>query len=169
VIGGLAVQIWGDARLTIDADLTISSSIDAGTAPIVELVTRHFPSRTADPFEFARTTRMILVTASNGVDVDISLGLPGYEDELFTHAVVFEFEPGKSIQVCSAEDLIIHKAIAGRPQDVRDIEGIIYRQGGKLNLSYIRYWLNQFSEILEEPAVKERFEKAWENLQNNQV
>jgi hypothetical protein len=164
VIGGLAVQIWGEARLTIDADLTISSSVDYATAPMVELITRHFRSRITDPFEFACKTRMILITASNGVDVDISLGLPGYEDDLITHSVIYELEPGKSIRLCSAEDLIIHKAIAGRQQDVRDIQGIIYRQGEKLDLLYIRSWLAQFSELLEEPAVQGRFEKAWENF-----
>ncbi|MGQ9840232.1 MAG: hypothetical protein ACUVR4_06860 [Anaerolineae bacterium] len=26
----------------------------------------------------------------------------------------------------NAEDLIIHKAIAGRPQDVRDVEGVAH-------------------------------------------
>jgi hypothetical protein len=41
VIGGLAVQIWGDARLTIDADVTISSSLEEGTAPLVKLITKH--------------------------------------------------------------------------------------------------------------------------------
>jgi hypothetical protein len=30
--------------------------------------------------------------------------------------------PEKSIRICSAEDLIIHKAVAGRPQDVADIQ-----------------------------------------------
>lgn len=42
------------------------------------------------------------------------MGLPGYEDEVMRRAVEFELEPGKAIQVRSAEDLIIHKAIAGR-------------------------------------------------------
>jgi hypothetical protein len=62
------------------------------------------------------------------VEVDISLALPGYEDELFRRAVDFEVEPGKSIRLCSAEDLVIHKAVAGRPQDVMDIEGVVLRQ-----------------------------------------
>ena len=48
VIGGLAVQEWGGARLTVDADFTIAAPL-AGSAEIVQLITAHFPSRIADP------------------------------------------------------------------------------------------------------------------------
>jgi len=75
---------------------------------------------------------MILITASNGVDVGISLKLPNYEDELFARTVEVELQSGRSIRLCYAEDLIIYKAIAGRPQDTIDIQGVIYRQEDKL-------------------------------------
>jgi len=74
---------------------------------------------------FARRHRVLLVRASNGVPLDISLGLPGYEEEVMTRAVNWELEPAKVVRLCSAEDLIIHKAVAGRPQDVRDVEGVV--------------------------------------------
>jgi predicted nucleotidyltransferase len=162
IVGGIAVQKWGDQRFTRDVDLAISTPIEEDSEPIVRLITSHFHSRTSDPFEFARQTRMILITASNGVEVDISLALPGYEDQVFARAVGFELEPGKAVRLCSAEDLIIHKAIAGRPQDVSDIQGIVYRQGEKLDLDYIREWLAQFAEVLENPEVQSRFEDAWQ-------
>jgi hypothetical protein len=162
VIGGLAVQLWGDARLTIDADLTVSSSLTEGSGPFVDLITQRFPSRIANPREFAQRNRVVLVSSSHGIDVDISLGLPGYEEEMLNRAVDFEWETGKILRVCSAEDLIIHKAIAGRPQDVNDIQGIVYQQRDKLDLSYIRLWLNQFAEILGNPAIGQRFEQAWQ-------
>ena len=31
-----------------------------------------------------------------------------------------DLAPGKAILICSAEDLIVHKAVAGRAQDIRD-------------------------------------------------
>jgi hypothetical protein len=161
VIGGLAVQFWGDVRLTIDADLTVASSLAEGSEPFVDLITGQFQSRIANPREFARRNRVVLITTSNGVDVDISLGLPGYEEEMLRRVVEFEWEPGKILHVCSAEDLVIHKAIAGRPQDVSDIQGIVYRQREKLDLAYIRSWLIQFAEILGNPAIEQRFEQAW--------
>lgn len=160
VIGAIALQKWGEPRLTRDVDITLdASSIDA--SELVRLVSKRFPSRTESPIEFARRTRMLLVRASNGIDVDIALAFPGYEDELFRRAVDYEIEGGKAIRICSAEDLVIHKAVAGRPQDVSDIQGIVDRQGEHLDTANIRHWLKAFSESLNDPGILDRFEKAW--------
>ena len=161
IIGGIAVHTWGDQRFTQDVDLTVAAPLEEGSEPLVQLITAHFPSRADNPFELARHSRMILVTASNDVDVDISLALPGYEDEVFNRAVSHELETGKKIRLCSPEDLIIHKAVAGRPQDLIDIQGIIYRQRDKLELSHIRKWLSQFANILGNPEIQAHFEDAW--------
>ncbi len=165
VIGGLAVQEWGGARLTVDADFTIAAPLE-GSAEIVQLITTHFPSRISDPQVMAQRARMILVRASNGVEVDISLGLPGYEDELFRRAVEIEVDADKYVRVCSAEDLIIHKAVAGRPQDIVDIESVVLRQGKRLNVVYIRRWLGEFSELLTNPDILEHFEQAYRKLRS---
>lgn len=161
IIGGIAVQKWGEPRFTRDIDLSVAYPLATGSAEFVRLITAHFPSRSADPVAFARTTRMLLVTASNGVDVDISLALPGYEDDLFARAVDYEVAPGKSVRLCSAEDLIVHKAVAGRPQDLHDIQGVVLRQGVKLDVTYVRRWLKEFANVLGNPDVIERFEAAW--------
>ncbi len=166
VIGGVAVQKWGDQRFTQDVDISIATSLEESPQKLVRLITDHFPSRKLNPFEFARQTRMVLITASNGVDVDIALALPGYEGQMLERAIEYELEAGKNIQLCTAEDLIIHKAVAGRPQDVIDIQGIIYRQGDELDLSYIRDWLKQFTDVLGEPEVLARFEEAWQCYKN---
>ena len=165
VIGGLAVQEWGGARLTIDADFTIAAPLE-GSADIVQLITSQFPSRITDSQGLAQRARMILVKASNGVEVDISLGLPGYEDELFRRAVEIEVDTGKYVRVCSAEDLIIHKAVAGRPQDIVDIESVVLRQGQRLNAAYIRRWLGEFGDLLANPDILDRFEQAYRKLKS---
>ena len=160
VIGGLAVQEWGNTRLTVDADLTISAPLEDATK-LVQLITEHFSSRISDPQAMAQRTRMILVRTGDNVDVDISLALPGYEDELFRRAIDLEIEPGKTVRLCSAEDLIIHKAVAGRPQDIADIEGVVSRQGRHLDAGYIRRWLNEFADVLADSEIVERFERAF--------
>ena len=99
--------------------------------------------------------------------MDISLGLPGYEDEVIKRVAQIELEAGKRINICSAEDLIIYKAAAGRPQDIRDIESIVYRQGTTLDVTYIRQWLAEISDITSKPELIELFEGPWESYQNN--
>lgn len=159
VIGGLAVSRWGQVRFTADADLTVAAPVEKNV-DIVRLLTNHFSSRAADPIGMAAKTRMVLLTATNGVKVDVSLALPGYEDEVIRRAQHLTMGDGRRIPVCSAEDLIIHKAVAGRVQDMLDIHGVIQRQRGKLDTGYIRHWLGIFAEALENEDVVERFERA---------
>lgn len=118
--------------------------------------------------QFARKSRVILVKASNDTPLDISLGLPGYEDQVVERAVAYELAPGKQVQICSPEDLIIHKAVASRPQDIRDIEGIIFRQKNHLDATYIRQWLTIFAELLENPEIPQAFERPWKQIVNRQ-
>ncbi|HHS96997.1 MAG TPA: hypothetical protein ENK08_03735 [Chloroflexi bacterium] len=163
VMGGLAVQRWGEPRFTLDVDVTAMLPVDDPT-PILRKIVAHFPPRLADAVEFARRHRVLLVRASNGVPLDISLGLPGYEEEVIARAVDWELEPGKVVRLCSPEDLIIHKAVAGRAQDLRDIEGIVYRQGTSLDAEYVRRWLEAFAEVLAQPDLPQRFEEPWQRM-----
>jgi hypothetical protein len=163
IIGGLAVQHWGEPRFTQDVDLTVTAP-PTGLAEFVQKIVDRFPSRVEDAITFARRNRVVLVRAGNGCPVDISLALPGYEDEVMRRAVDYELEPGKVVNLCSAEDLIIHKAVAGRPQDVRDIEGIVYRQRDALDVSYIRRWLRDFADVLANPEIPQHFERPWRKI-----
>jgi hypothetical protein len=163
IIGGLAAQYWGEPRLTVDVDVTVAAPPDDPES-LVQAIVAHFQPRIEDPIAFARRSRVVLVRASNGCPVDISLALPGYEDEMMRHAVDYELEPGKVVKLCSAEDLVIHKAVAGRPRDLHDIEGVVYRQQNTLDADYIRRWLSEFAAVLEEPSLPERFERPWRRV-----
>ena len=156
VIGGIALQFWGEPRFTHDLDLTVQDKLDL--AELVKAVTEAFGSRVPDPFQFARDTRMLLLNIED-VDVDVAIALRGYEEALFERSQPYEVEPGKHIRICSAEDLIIHKALAGRPQDLADIHSVIYRQRD-LDVQYIRSWLGEFSNALGDSGILERFERA---------
>ncbi len=164
VIGGLAVQWWGEPRVTKDVGLTVVAPLEQPSSVFVQQVLDRFPPRIENALDFARRSRVILITASNGCPVDISMGLPGYEEEVMQRAVEFELEPGKPVRICSAEDLIIHKAIAGRPQDVRDIEGVVYRQRDGLDVTIIRHWLQAFAGLLDDSEIVKRFERPWRHI-----
>ena len=55
---------------------------------------------------------------------------------------------------------IVHKSVAGRPQDIADIKGIVNRQRPKLDLAYVRHWLATFAEIKDDPDLGRPFEDA---------
>ena len=163
IIGGTALPRWGEPRFTKDVDLVVMAPLKDGIDKFAQSLLECFPSRVANPLAFARQNRMILIRASNLCDVDISLGLPGYEHEVMRRAVDYDLEAGKSVHICSAEDLIIHKCVSGRPQDISDVNGVLLRQSNKLDVPYIRKWLRAFAEITE-PEVLERFEGAWRSI-----
>jgi len=54
--------------------------------------------------------------------------------------------------------------MAGRPQDLTDIESVIIRQKGKLDVEYIRQWLDKFSHLLQMKDISERFEEPWKRF-----
>ncbi len=86
------------------------------------LINKFIP-RIHDTNEFVLRTRVLPVIASNGCEIDFSFGVPGYEESMLARSVSFEPAKGIQIRICSAEDLIIHKAVAGRPHDLQDIVG----------------------------------------------
>ena len=164
VIGILAVQYWAEPRYTQDVDLTVSAPF-AGLTEFIGQILDYFSPRLENALEFARLNRVVLVKSSNGYPLDIALGLPRYEGEAIRRAVDINLAPGTAIRVCSAEDLIIQKTIAGRAQDIRDIEGIVYRQGAALDSAYIRQWLLEFMELLVRPEISDLFEAPWRKIQ----
>lgn len=160
IIGGTAVQIWGEPRFTKDLDLTVLAPIESFSETIELLLTRLTP-RIEDALSFALRSRVLLVQTPSGYPLDISFGLPGYEEEVISRAVEQEIAPGRKVCFCSAEDLLIHKLTAGRVQDVIDAQNIIARQRGQLDAAYIRSWLKIFSDLLETDDIIDRFEQAW--------
>jgi len=162
IIGGIAVQHWGEPRFTRDIDVTILVNVGEEERVINKIFSKFAP-RIQNALEIALKHRVCLVKSSDGYEIDISLGIPGYEEELIKRAVMCDLKVCK-VNICSAEDLIIHKAVAGRPQDCADIKGIILRRGDLLDVDYIRSWLTQFSLALEEKEVLERFERPWREI-----
>jgi hypothetical protein len=50
-----------------------------------------------------------------------------------------------------AEDLLVHKVFAGRERDWADVDGILIRQRGHLNLALVHEELGPLLDLKEEP------------------
>lgn len=159
IIGGLALQHWGEPRLTRDVDITVLVSPEELEA-FVDAVLAHFQPRISDARDFALRHRVLLIQAQDGVPIDISLGIPGYEEEALVRAVEVEFPGVGKLRLIGPEDLIIHKCVAGRPRDVEDVEGILLRQRLQLDIDLIRNWLEAFRPVVDTHDPLELFEAA---------
>jgi hypothetical protein len=120
-IGGIALQRWGQPRLTVDVDLTLLTGFGGEERYVDELLAAYSP-RLPDARNFALKNRVLLLKSAEGIAINIALGAIPFEIEAVNRASRFEFLPGLSLLTCSAEDSVIFKAFAGRPQDWADIE-----------------------------------------------
>jgi hypothetical protein len=127
VIGGIAVQRWGEPRLTRDVDVTLLTGL-GGEELYVDEILKHFASRIPEAREFALMRRVMLLKSADGTDIDLALGGLPFEENAVGRASGFEFYPGMTLRTCSAEDLMVMKAFAAREQDWGDVKGIIARQ-----------------------------------------
>ena len=151
-IGGLAVQRWGEPRATIDVDVTLLSGF-GGEEPFILSLLDRYAGRVDDAAGFARRNRVLLLRSASGVGIDIALGGLPFEESLVARASRFTFPGDVSLLTCSAEDLVVLKAFAARGRDWVDIEGIILRQAGALDWTYIDEQLGPLAELKESPEI----------------
>jgi len=151
-IGGIAVQRWGQPRVTLDVDLTLLTGFGNEDRFIDKLLTTYSP-RIQNAAEFARRRRVLLLVAPSGTGIDISLGALPFEENVVQRATSFTYPPGIDLRTCSAEDLIVLKLFASRAIDIRDAEMVAARQKGMLDWRYIEDQLRPLVELKEAPEI----------------
>ena len=104
----------------------------------------------------------MLVQTAQGIPIDISLGGLPYEGRVIERSSAFGIAPGVVITTCSAEDLIVLKAFADRPQDWLDVEGVIVRQGARLSRPVIDEELSALLELKEDLEPLARLTRLFE-------
>jgi len=151
-IGGLAVQRWGEPRITRDVDLTLLTGF-GGESHYVDTLLAEYPARLATARDFALRNRILLLQTPAGVGIDISLAALPFEELVVSRATPFELGAGLEIRTCSAEDLIVLKLFASRPLDLRDAESVAIRHGGQLDWRYVEAQLTPLAEAKDDPAI----------------
>jgi hypothetical protein len=156
-IGGVALQRWSEPRETVDVDLTLIAGFGREDTFSEALLTK-FQPRIAEAAEFARSRRVLLLRSDSGVGLDIALGALPFEELMVQRSSLFAFPPGVELRTCSAEDLVVMKAFAGRGQDWVDVERVIIRQSGKLDWTYIFDRLRPLAELRDDPDIVKQLE-----------
>ena len=65
---------------------------------------------------------------------------------------------GRQVSFASPEDLVIHKVIAGRPQDLDDVSSVVLKNQD-MDKDHIRKWLRSFDETFPEKGYLKTFEE----------
>jgi hypothetical protein len=159
VIGGVAVSMRGRPRMTLDADVTLAA--DPSDVPPILAAARAcgFEPRPVNPAEFVEDTRVLpLRRVSDGWDVDLIFAGTLYELEAVSRARL-ERLGDTDLPVISAEDLLVHKILAGRPRDLEDAESIVSRQGANLDRAAVRSTLLELASFLADDDLARRVER----------
>ena len=143
--------------MTRDVDVSFLSGW-GGEEPVIDVVLDRFEPRRRDAREFALRHRVVLVKASNDVPVDVALGAMPFEERAAGRASDFAVGDGEVLRTCSAEDLVVFKVFAGRPQDWGDVEGVVIRQAGRLDREQIVEELEPLLALKEDADSMPRLE-----------
>lgn len=157
-IGGLALHAWGQVRVTDDVDLTLFTGFGEEERYLDDLLARYEP-RIDNARIFALRNRVALLRSTDKVALDIALAAFPYEEELVDRAVYAEILPDLQLLVCCAEDLVVMKAFAARPQDWVDVDSVIARQGERLDRGAVIERLAPLAELKEQPELVQELEK----------
>lgn len=153
VIEGIAASVLGEARYTEDLDAMFLLSIQDIPRFLEEAKDEGIEPRIENATDFAKKNRIFLLrhTITN-TNIDISLGILPFEEEVIERSSTREFDNFLQIRLPTPEDLIIMKAIAHRPKDLEDIRNLS-RKYPDLDVARIELWVKQFSELLELPEL----------------
>jgi hypothetical protein len=152
LIGGIAVQRWGQPRVTLVVDVALLTGFGDEDTFVAALIAE-YSARIKDAAVFARRSRVLLLQTAEGVPLDISLGALPFEELVVQRASLYAFEPGLELRTCSAEDLIVLKLFASRPLDIHDAKGVVIRHGKALDWPYIEVRLQPLAEAKEAPEI----------------
>ena len=149
VIGGQAVLLYGEPRLTRYIDITLGMGVNE-----LGRLKRVIPGiglkiLVKKEKEFVERN-MVLPTMDkkSGIRVDFIFSFSPYERQGIDRAK--DVKLGKTlVRFASLEDVVIHKVVAGRARDLEDVKSILLKNPED-DLDYIKKWLEEFDKSLGE-------------------
>lgn len=166
VIGGQAVLIHGEPRLTRDIDITLGlgpEEIDKIRAIITALKLTPLVKNISD--FVSQTLVLPALDAKTKIRIDFIFSLTDYEREAIKRTKNIKIG-NQSVHFASLEDVIIHKMIAKREKDIEDIKSIILKNP-KFDRQYIQKWLGELNKGLDLNLL-ERFQSIVMKLEQQQ-
>jgi len=162
VIGGQAVLLYGEPRLTRDIDVTLGIGVDELRRVKKVLPAMGLKVLVKKDQDFVKRT-MVLPTQDRESDirVDFIFSFSPYERQAIGRAR--DIKIGRTTaKFASLEDVVIHKVISGRPRDLEDIRSILVKNP-KYDSDYISGWLKEFDQSLNQNFL-ETFRKTQEEI-----
>jgi hypothetical protein len=153
LVGGIAASLRGQPRATADVDMVIGVDIPRALALAIRLEGTNFRPLFDNVSEIVERSFILpLRHRSTNIRVDLALALSGFEQGAIDRADSLNVS-GSIVSVITAEDLVIMKVLAGRPQDEQDLRGIVTAQIDCLDWDYCLRTARELGEALGQDLV----------------
>ncbi len=145
VIGGQAVLLYGEPRLTRDIDITLGVNVDELDKILRITSNLRLKALVENEQDFVKRTLVLpVLEKESGIRVDFIFSFSPYGRQALERARNIKL--GRtSVRFGSLEDVVIHKVIAGRPRDIEDVR-IILLKNPDYDSGYIKRWLKKFDD-----------------------
>jgi hypothetical protein len=157
VVGGVAASFLGRPRFTQDIDALAILSDTEWDSAIAAAAAYGIKPRIDDPLEFAHRSRVLLLRhEESSIDIDVILGGLSFEESAVANGRTYTVG-GVSVRLPRVEDLLIMKAVAHRPRDMQDIEGLLETHPDA-DVNSVRRWVNEFAQATAMSVLIEDFD-----------
>ncbi len=152
VIGGVALSVWGEPRVTRDVDLKVLLGREEASR-LLEVIADGYIPLSDDPLRTLTRLGFLFVEDLSGTRLDLLLSDTDFDVQVIRRAQPVELAAGSAVYVCTSEDLIIYKMLSTRPRDYEDVVSIVRRQGDGLDDKYVLDWLRRFEQALDDSTL----------------
>lgn len=158
--GGMAVNLWGRVRATLDADILVDPATTSVEAIVAAMRTAGFAHQ--DGVDRVRIDDGIVLhfhraLGDLGVSVKVDIVLPTSRMALQAIRRRVELDTdGQQIPVVTCEDLILLKLLAGRPIDRADAADLLERWEGQLDEAYLETWAADAGILKDYRSLRQR-------------
>lgn len=157
IIGGLAVNVLGEPRMTEDLDIILfvdENAVDkflSATSKLGFIFKEHVIK---SDLKEKRAFRLFY----DGLHFDIILPSTNFEKEALKRKKAVKLW-GIEAMFPTPEDLIIFKVIPGRPKDLIDASTVYIRNKASINGEYIEKWVQYFSDEAQDMRIYDNYKK----------
>ncbi len=158
VIGGIAASVLGQPRLTQDVD-ALAVLPEGQWANALSTAAHHgILPRIESPLDFARRSRVLLLRhAESQIDIDVIFGGLDFERAAIENSRTHDVG-GLRVRLPRVEDLLVMKAVARRPKDLHDIEGLLAAHP-EADIATVRRWVSEFATAMNMSDMLIEFDK----------
>ncbi len=149
IIGGIAVSIYGEPRMTLDVDINVVLDKAKAEDFLKKIKKFGFSPSFKETMKIVKKTGVIPLKFQKGNilgKLDVIIAENSLEFSAIRRGRIKKIDNLK-IKLISPEDLIIHKIASTRAKDYEDLKGIIQRQKKKIDVTYIQEWLKKLDEV----------------------